>query len=86
MNPLTNTGRYDFTLLSVIEIIAENKFTDIDESDVKLDSTFEDLGLDSLSMVELLIELEDEFDVDLYEDSWYFENVKDLVNVIVSKI
>jgi acyl carrier protein len=86
MNPLANTGRYDFTLLSVIEVIAANKFTDIDESDVKLDSTFEDLGLDSLSMVELLIELEDEFDVDLYEDSWYFENVKDLVNVIVSKI
>ena len=41
----------------------------VDESEVKLEASFkEDLGEDSLDVVELVMELEDEFDLEISDD------------------
>lgn len=41
----------------------------VDESEVKLESNFkEDLGADSLDVVELVMELEDEFDMEISDE------------------
>lgn len=46
---------------AIIEIIAEQAMLDPD--DVKLDATPEDLGLDSLGIVEIVFAIEERFDV-----------------------
>lgn len=45
----------------VINIIAEQAM--LDTSDVKLDSAPDDLGVDSLALVEIVFAIEEEFDV-----------------------
>lgn len=45
----------------VIEIIAEQAV--LETSDVSLDSTLEDLGIDSLGLVESIFAIEEEFDI-----------------------
>jgi len=45
----------------VIEIIAEQAV--LDKSDVKMDSTLEDLGIDSLGLVESIFAIEEAFDI-----------------------
>ena len=45
----------------VIRIIAEQAV--LDPSDVTMDSTLEDLGIDSLGLVESIFAIEEEFDV-----------------------
>lgn len=47
----------------VIEIIAEQAV--LEPSDVTLDSTLEDLGIDSLGLVESIFAIEEEFDVSI---------------------
>ena len=49
------------TELKVREIIAEQAVMDLDA--VKLDSTPEELGLDSLAMVEIVFSIEEAFDI-----------------------
>ncbi|MGB0412793.1 MAG: acyl carrier protein [Pikeienuella sp.] len=49
------------TTQKVIGIIAEQAM--LDSSDVKLTSTPDDLGLDSLGLVEIVFAIEEEFDV-----------------------
>ena len=57
---------------------------DIAESDIKAESLIaEDLGADSLDVVDLLMSLEDEFEVEIPDEE--IENIKtvgDLVNYI----
>lgn len=53
------------TLDTIKEILLENR--DIDPATVDEDSTFESLDIDSLDMVELICELEDQLGVDLGE-------------------
>ena len=45
----------------VIEIIAEQAVLDV--SDVKTDATLEDLGIDSLGLVESIFAIEEAFDI-----------------------
>lgn len=45
----------------VIEIIAEQAM--IDQSDVTMDATLEDLGIDSLGLVESIFAIEEAFDI-----------------------
>lgn len=45
----------------VIEIIAEQAV--LETSDVTLDSTLDDLGIDSLGLVESIFAIEEEFDI-----------------------
>ena len=41
----------------------------VDESEVKIEASFrDDLGADSLDVVELVMELEDEFDMEISDD------------------
>lgn len=47
----------------VIEIIAEQAV--LEPSDVTLDSTLDDLGIDSLGLVECIFAIEEEFDISI---------------------
>ena len=48
---------------SVIAIIAEQAV--LEPSDVAMDSTLEDLGIDSLGLVESIFAIEEEFDISI---------------------
>jgi acyl carrier protein len=60
----------------------------VDESEVKLDSKFkDDLGADSLDVVELVMELEDEFDMEISDDeAENITTVADAVNYIKANV
>ena len=47
----------------VVEIIAEQAMLDL--SDVSMDQTLDDLGIDSLGLVESIFAIEEAFDVDV---------------------
>ena len=57
--------------------------TDSHEDDIKMESTFRELGIDSLDTVELLMNLEDKLDVTIEVDR-KLETVKDLVDFIAA--
>ncbi len=48
---------------TIIEIIAEQAI--LEPSDVTMDSTLEDLGIDSLGLVESIFAIEEEFDISI---------------------
>lgn len=60
----------------------------VEESEVKLEASFrDDLGADSLDVVELVMELEDEFDMEISdEDAEQISTVGSAVKYIESKI
>lgn len=68
----------------VIAIIAEQAV--LEPSDVSLDSTLEDLGIDSLGLVESIFAIEEEFDIsvpfnanDPSESDFNIENVASII-------
>lgn len=67
------------TFEKTAKILAEYK--DIDVSEITMDSTFEDLGLDSLDTVEIVMSLEDEFGISIEMDS-SLKTVRELVELI----
>ncbi|RKD34401.1 acyl carrier protein [Thermohalobacter berrensis] len=64
------------------EIIAEQ--LEIDEDEIEMESSFQDdLDADSLDVVELIMAIEDEFDIEIPdEDAEKIETVKDAVEYI----
>lgn len=60
----------------------------VDESEVKLEASFrDDLGADSLDVVELVMELEDEFDMEISdEDAEKIATVGSAISYIEGKI
>lgn len=60
----------------------------VDESEVKNEASFrDDLGADSLDVVELVMELEDEFDMEISdEDAEKIATVGDAVSYIEDKV
>ena len=68
---------------TVRKLIADR--TDTPAEEVTLESTFADLGIDSLDSVELLMEMEEELNASLELDQ-KVETVGDLVKFIESKI
>ena len=71
----------------VIEIIAEQAV--LEPSDVALTSTLEDLGIDSLGLVESIFAIEEEFDIsipfnanDPTESDFDFSNVQSIITGI----
>lgn len=60
----------------------------VDESEIKLEASFrEDLGADSLDVVELVMELEDEFDMEISdEDAEKIATVGDAITYIQGKV
>ncbi|MEE0246841.1 acyl carrier protein [Ellagibacter isourolithinifaciens] len=69
------------TLDTVKEVLESN--LDIDPENVTEDATFEDLGIDSLDMVELICDLEEKCSVDFGEPEG-LTTVGDLVEYIDS--
>lgn len=67
---------------AIAEIVADR--TDTSMEDVKNESTFRDLGIDSLDTVEVLMELEDKLGTTIELDQ-KIETVGDLVAFIASK-
>lgn len=67
---------------AIAELIAER--TDCDKAEVKSDSKFKDLGIDSLDTVELLMSLEDETGMEIELDR-KVETIDDLDRFIQSK-
>lgn len=64
-------------------IIAEQ--LGIEEEKVTLETTFEDLGADSLDLFQVIIELEEEFGIQL-ENAENIKSVKDAVDYVTEKI
>ena len=60
----------------------------VDESEIKMEASFrEDLGADSLDVVELVMELEDEFDTEISDDdAEKIATVGDAVSYIEEKV
>lgn len=71
------------TFEKIKTIISEH--LDIEESEITLETTFEDLGIDSLDTVELMMEVEDEFGVEV-KAAEAGKSVKELVAYIDSKL
>ena len=72
-------GEFKMTYEKVKEIIVEQ--LGLDESEIKKETSFEDLGLDSLDIVELLMAIEEEFEIEVKaEDAG--KTVSDLVKYI----
>ena len=66
---------------AVVELVADR--TECDPETVKPESTFQDLGIDSLDTVELLMNLEDKLGITIELDK-KVETVNDLVTFIIS--
>ena len=57
----------------------------LEKDDIKLESTFESLDIDSLDVFELVTEIEEEFDIEI-EDAENLKSVQDLVAYIEGKV
>lgn len=56
----------------------------VEESEVKLETTFEDLGADSLDLFQVVIEIEEKFGIQL-EDAESIKSIKDAVDYVEKK-
>lgn len=66
----------------VAQILADYK--DVDVSTITMDSNFTELGLDSLDTVEIVMSLEDKFEIEI-EMNESLKTVRDLVQLIEEK-
>lgn len=71
------------TIEKVKDLLAEH--LDIDVSEITEETTFEDLGVDSLDTVEIMMEMEDEFGIEI-KPAEVGKSVKELVAYIDSKL
>lgn len=67
----------------VAALIAEK--IDCDVADIKPETKFEDLGIDSLDVTELAMSIEDEFDIE-FEVSQSITTVEELVAEVEKKV
>lgn len=67
---------------AIAELVAER--VECDASEITMESSFRDLGIDSLDTVDLLMNLEDKLDIEIELDQ-KIETVGDLVAFIESK-
>lgn len=75
------------TFAKIRTIVAEE--LNVAEDDVTMDASFQDdLGADSLALVELIMALEEQFDLDSIpdEDAEKIKSVKDAVDYIDSRL
>jgi len=57
----------------------------IDESEDKLETSFEDLGVDSLDLFQIIIELEEAFGIQI-EDAESIKTVEDAVKYVEARV
>ena len=62
------------------------KQLELDASEITPDSTFESLGIDSLDIVEMIMDLESELGVELEMEDQKITNFKELADFIESKL
>ena len=62
------------------------KQLDLDVSEITPDSTFESLGIDSLDIVEMIMDLESELGVELEMEDQKITNFRELAEFIESKL
>ena len=55
---------------------------DIDKETISMDTSFEELGVDSLELFQIIIDIEDEFSVQI-DDEELVKTVRDAVNLVV---
>ena len=69
------------TANKIIAIIAEK--LNIDAQSIKLQSTLQDLGADSLDMVDIIMKVEEEFNIEINdEDAEKLHNVQDVIDYV----
>lgn len=66
----------------IVAIIAEK--LEVDPAEIKPESSFNDMQVDSLYMVEIMLSIEDEFGV-VIEDASDLETVSDLVEYVEAR-
>jgi acyl carrier protein len=73
-------------LEKVKKVVADQLSMDVEE--VKLESTFsDDLGVDSLEIFEIVMSLEEEFEIEIpNEDIENIKTIGDIVNYVKSKV
>jgi acyl carrier protein len=57
----------------------------IEETEITLETSFEDLGVDSLDLFQIIIELEEEFGIQI-EEAETIKTIQDAVNYIEAKV
>ncbi|ERI92186.1 acyl carrier protein [Clostridiales bacterium oral taxon 876 str. F0540] len=57
----------------------------IDEEEIKLETSFEDLGVDSLDLFQIIIELEEAFNIQI-EDAESIKTVEDAVKYVEARV
>ena len=62
------------------------KQLDLNPDDITPDSTFESLGIDSLDIVEMIMDLESELGVELEMEDQKISNFKELAEFVESKV
>ena len=62
------------------------KQLELDASEISPDSTFESLGIDSLDIVEMIMDLESELGVELDMEDQKISNFKELADFIETKL
>ena len=62
------------------------KQLEIDASDIRPDSTFESLGIDSLDIVEMIMDLESEMGVELDMEDQKITTFQELADFVDSKL
>ena len=62
------------------------KQLELDPDEITPDSTFESLGIDSLDVIEIVMELEDELGIELDLSGEQVTTFQDLANLIESKL
>ncbi|MBR0575291.1 acyl carrier protein [Proteiniclasticum sp. BAD-10] len=67
----------------VQEVLA--KELSMDKGEILLESSFEDLGIDSLDLVELVMQLEEEFDITI-DEAEGLKTIKEVVDYIAAKV
>ena len=67
----------------IVAIIAEK--LEMDPADIKPESSFNDMQVDSLYMVEIMLSIEEEFDL-VIEDASSLETVADLVAYVEARL
>lgn len=67
----------------VQEVLA--KELSMDKEEILLESSFEDLGIDSLDLVELVMQLEEEFDITI-DEAEGLKTIKEVVDYIAAKV
>lgn len=67
----------------VRNIIAEQ--LDLDKKDINENTSFRELKIDSLELFQIIIDVEEEFDIQI-ESEDTIETVKDLMRIVIEKI